>query len=63
MTNILKRIAHLAVNENITITELERIIGASKGVLSRALKNNTDIQAKWIAEIVDNYPYIMRNGF
>lgn len=56
MTNILKRIAHLAVNENITITELERIIGASKGVLSRALKNNTDIQAKWIAEIVDNYP-------
>ncbi len=54
--SILERIAHLSDNENITITELERIIGASKGVLSRALKKNTDIQAKWIAAIVENYP-------
>lgn len=54
--NILERIALLADNEGITITELERVIGASKGVLSRALNKNTDIQAKWIACIVENYP-------
>ncbi|MDR0688047.1 MAG: hypothetical protein LBF55_05080, partial [Prevotellaceae bacterium] len=31
-------------------------IGASKGVLSRALANGTDIQAKWLQRIVENYP-------
>lgn len=56
MENILYRIELLAKNEGITITALERKIGASKGVLSRALNNNTDIQAKWIQSIVENYP-------
>lgn len=56
MDSILKRISDIAENEGITITALERQIGASKGVLSRALKNNTDIQAKWVASIVENYP-------
>ncbi|HLW09749.1 MAG TPA: S24 family peptidase [Fermentimonas sp.] len=56
MDGILKRISDITENESITITALERQIGASKGVLSRALKNNTDIQAKWVASIVENYP-------
>lgn len=50
------RIKQLADNESITITNLESKIGASKGVLSRALKNSTDIQGKWITLIVENYP-------
>ena len=56
MSTVLERIALIAENENITIGKLEKIIGASKGVLSRALANNTDIQAKWITNIVENYP-------
>lgn len=56
MEGILKRISDIAEKEDITITALERKIGASKGVLSRALKNNTDIQAKWVSSIVENYP-------
>lgn len=56
MGNILSRIKEIADNESITISALERTIGASKGVLSRALNNNTDIQAKWIESIVENYP-------
>lgn len=44
------------MNENITLTALERAIGASKGVLSRALANGTDIQSKWIEAVVENYP-------
>ena len=46
----------MASNEGITIGALERAIGASKGVLSRAINNGTDIQAKWLQIIVENYP-------
>lgn len=56
MQNILDRINQLSLKEMITITSLEREIGASKGVLSRAIKNQTDIQAKWLTKIVENYP-------
>lgn len=55
MMNILTRIQQIADNEQITITALERKIGASKGVLSRAIAKGTDIQSKWLQSIVDNY--------
>lgn len=58
MNSILFRINQFCDNQDITITELERKISASKGVLSRALAKNTDIQSKWITEIVDNYQLI-----
>lgn len=54
MGNILSRIQEIASNEGITIGALERQIGASKGVLSRAINNGTDIQSKWIQTIVEN---------
>ena len=56
MGNILSRIQEIASNEGITIGALERKIGASKGVLSRAISNGTDIQSKWVQTIVENYP-------
>ncbi|GAA3766592.1 hypothetical protein [Flavobacterium ginsengiterrae] len=56
MGGILENVKSLAVHEGITITKLEQVIGASKGVLSRAIANNSDIQAKWIKKIVENYP-------
>lgn len=56
MGKILDRIQKIASNEGITIGALERRIGASKGVLSRAINNGTDIQAKWLEVIVENYP-------
>lgn len=56
MGNILLRIQELASHEGITIGALERKIGASKGVLSRAINNGTDIQSKWIQTLVENYP-------
>lgn len=58
MTNIVSRIEELAINQNITLTALESKIGASKGVLSRALAKKTDIQSKWIQKIVENYPEV-----
>lgn len=56
MANILLRIQKIAENEGITIGALERSIGASKGVLSRAISNGTDIQSKWISILVEKYP-------
>ena len=55
MDTILTRISQIAENEGITITALEKSIGASKGVLSRALAKGSDIQSKWVQSIVDNY--------
>ena len=56
MNNIVQRFQQIAENEGITITRLENKIGASKGVLSRALANNSDIQSKWLLKVVENYP-------
>lgn len=57
MENVLDRIAQIAVQERVSITSLELKIGASKGVLSRALAKKTDISTKWISAIVENYPH------
>ena len=56
MRSILSTFEEIARNEGITISALERKIGASKGVLSRAITNGTDIQSKWLISIVENYP-------
>ena len=56
MGTILDRIQKIASYEGIKIGALERQIGASKGVISRAINNGTDIQSKWIQIIVENYP-------
>lgn len=56
MDTILSRIQEISRNEGITISAMERSIGASKGVLSRAIVNRTDIQTKWIQNLVENYP-------
>lgn len=56
MSIILKNIKKIVENEGITITKLEQIIGASKGVLSRAMSNDSDIQVKWILKLVENFP-------
>lgn len=56
MGTILSRIQEIASEEGITIGAMERSLGASKGVLSRAIANGTDIQSKWIQTLVENYP-------
>lgn len=56
MTSTIDRIKLMADHENIKITALEKQIGASKGVLSRAFNNKTDIQSKWLTKIIENYP-------
>lgn len=54
--SILQTFQLLAEKEGITITALEKKIGASQGVLTRAIANETDIQAKWLLKLVENFP-------
>lgn len=61
MGNILSRIEDIIKNEGITIGTMEKKIGASKGVLSRAIAKGTDIQSKWIESVVENYPQYSAN--
>lgn len=56
MNNILHRISQISDFEKITISKIEQKIGASKGVLYKAIQNNTDIQSKWVVSIVENFP-------
>lgn len=56
MGKILTIFNAIAENEGISLSALEKSIGASKGVLSRALKHGTDIQVKWLISLVENYP-------
>jgi len=60
MEKILLHIKQLLEEEEITASNLEKKIGASKGVLLKAFKNGTDIQAKWILKIVVNYPNFLK---
>ena len=56
MCSILTQLKKIAENEGIAIGALEKKLGASKGVLSRAINNGTDIQSKWLSAVVENYP-------
>ncbi|MBF4519434.1 hypothetical protein IRZ71_24080 [Flavobacterium sp. ANB] len=56
MNILLENIKILAENENISISKLEKEIGSSQAVLSRAIAKNTDIQAKWVLKIAEKYP-------
>ena len=56
MCKILSRIKTLADTEGISIGSIERAIGASRGVISKAITKGTDIQSKWLELICEKFP-------
>lgn len=56
--SISKRISQIIETEKITISALERSIGASEGVLRHAIRKDSDIQGKWLTKISELYPNI-----
>ncbi|MNG55424.1 hypothetical protein D3C87_1117630 [compost metagenome] len=56
MSSFLTRIKVIADREGLSVTAFESAIGASRGVFTRALSNNTDVQAKWLISVVEKYP-------
>ena len=55
MSDIVNRLSIFFTQENISIRQAEIKIGAANGTLSRAIKNNRDIQSKWVSKIVEEY--------
>lgn len=41
---------------NISVRTFESTIGASDGMIRKAIVNNADIQSKWLTNIADKYP-------
>lgn len=56
MSSFLTRIKAIADREGLSVTAFETAVGASRGVFTRALSNNTDVQAKWLVSIVEKFP-------
>jgi len=52
---MLQRLKKFADSLGVSVRALESSIGASAGVISRAIKNNTDIQSKWVSALAENY--------
>lgn len=57
MVDFWDRLQQLIANEKISINKFEDIIGTSRGVIAKSLRNKTDIGAKWIAAIEDKFPH------
>lgn len=56
MASLMEKVAKIATNEGLSINAMEKMIGASKGVLGRAISQNSDIQAKWVIIIAQKFP-------
>ena len=55
---MIERIKKIIEYEQISVRAFELKIGASNGLIRKAIANNTDIQGKWLSIIADNYPHI-----
>lgn len=58
MQKIIDRIAYFIKSEGISGRSFEGAIGASNGLISRAIKKGTDISAEWLSKIIDTFPSI-----
>lgn len=61
MEDFFDRIIQIIDNEDINVTSLESKIGASKGVLSRAMRKKSGISLHWVIKIVEIFPQYSAN--
>ena len=57
---MIERLNEFIRSQGLTTIEFERKISASDGVI-RKIRNNTDIQSKWLVKIAENYPILDMN--
>jgi hypothetical protein len=55
LEKITDRIKDIITNERISVRQMEIAIGCSNGVLSKAIKQGTDISAVWVSKIIEKY--------
>lgn len=53
--SLIERIKQVIDYKDISVSAFEQKIGASDGMIRRAIKNNTDIQSKWLTVMSDNF--------
>lgn len=58
MSNIIDRIGEFAHHHKLSIRKIENRIGASNGTISKAIGKDKDIQTKWIALFVEQFPEV-----
>ena len=58
MSNIIDRIGEFAHHQKLSIRKIENRIGASNGTISKAIGKDKDIQTKWIALFVEQFPEV-----
>lgn len=57
-STIASRLSQIIEYKGTNVTQFERSIGASSGVIRKAIAQNSDIQSKWLTAISENYPDI-----
>lgn len=58
---MIERLNEFIKSQGLTTIEFERKISASDGVIRKSIRNNTDIQSKWLVKIAENYPILDMN--
>lgn len=58
ITIMINRINQFINSHNISVRAFEQQIGASNGLIRKAIANNTDIQSKWLTAMLENYPHV-----
>lgn len=58
MSKIISRIKQFADTQEFSTRELERTIGVSEGMLSKAFRCNTEIRTDSIESFVENFPQL-----
>lgn len=56
MSNIIERIALIIESKGLSVRAFELSIGASNGMIGRAISKKTDISAMWLSKIIETYP-------
>lgn len=56
--DMIQRLSQFIEKMHISIRSFEQAIGASNGMIRKAIANNTDIQSKWVTAIVENFPQL-----
>lgn len=55
---IVERIAQIISNYTLSVRAFEIKIGASNGMIGRAISKKTDISAEWLSKIIEMFPTI-----
>lgn len=53
---IIDRVLELIRLKSLSVRSFEQSIGASNGIISQAQRKDSDIQAKWLVNILEAYP-------